>query len=360
MTYTIEKQLLPIRQKTLTSSRFIIAHESGNSTNTGPNALTNELHYMSLNAKKGGAFTSHWVGAGGKVIQIAQTNRIQYGCGVKANPYAYAQVELARTSDKEQFKKDYGAYVWLLKTLAQEASIPSTLNRGKTIQDKGIKTHHWVSQYLGGTTHTDPDSYLASFGISLAQFAADIESEAIVKPGNDSHYLTHIVKKGDSLWGIAKKYSTTISWLKTINQLPSEVIYLGQELKITQQQWTLSKKEIVQQIQRTVGTSPDGVVGPNTKKAVFQLFQRTNGIYPNGLWSVELAKKARLISLNCEGWDVYAVQAMLYCKGYTSVGTLDKKYGPKTTAAIKQFQKNHNLTADGKCGPKTQKQLFND
>ena len=359
MTHNIEKQLLTLQQKPLKDIRFIIAHESGNSKNTGPNALENEIQYMSRNAKKGGAFTSHWVGAGGKIVQLAQTNLIQYGAGANANPYAYAQVELARTTDKQQFEKDYAAYVWLLKTLASRASIPLTLNSGKSIQDKGIKTHHWVSQHLGGTTHTDPDSYLASFGISLIQFAADLAKGTPAQSDNSVSYLTHIVKRGDTLWSIAKKNSTTVTWLKTVNQLPSEVIYIGQELKITQKPLSLSKNEIVQQIQRTVGTTPDGLIGPHTKKAIFQLFQRASGIYPSGVWSDNLSQSARTLLLNCEGWDVYAVQAILYCKGYTSVGLLDKKYGSKTTTAIKQFQKENHLAIDGICGPKTQKPLFN-
>ncbi|MDN6625991.1 MAG: N-acetylmuramoyl-L-alanine amidase [Pisciglobus halotolerans] len=177
MTYPIEKKLISIQQKPLINKAFIIAHESGNALNSGPNSLESEISYMTQQAKKGGPFTSHWVGEGGRIVQLAKTGMIQYGAGRKANPYAFAQVELARTTSKEQFKKDYAAYVWLLQKLAKEAQLPVTLNSGNSIQDKGIKTHHWVSRCLGGTNHTDPDAYFAHFGISISQFKKDIERE---------------------------------------------------------------------------------------------------------------------------------------------------------------------------------------
>lgn len=358
MTYTIENRLINLNQRPLKESRFIIAHESGNPKNTGPNALQNEVQYMKRNALTGGAYTSHWVGAGGEIIQLAKTGLVQFGAGAKANPYAFAQVELARTTNPEQFKKDYQAYVWLLRKLAREAGIPLTLNNGKSMTIKGIKTHHWVSKYVGGTTHTDPDDYLASFGVSLAQFSSDIAQETSPNEKAASSYFTHVVQPGDSLWGIAKKYNSTVSWLKTVNQLPSEVIYKGQRLKITENSNNLNARETIQQIQRTVGTAPDGLYGPKTKKAILQLFQRAAGLYPDGVWKDAISQSARTIKLGCSGWDVYAVQAILFCQGYTNIGTVDKHCGPLTITAIKDFQQKNQLTIDGKCGPKTAKKLF--
>lgn len=358
MSYQIEKRLLKLHQRPLKDARFIIAHDSGNPNNTSPDSLENEVQYMSRNATNGGAFTSHWVGGGGKIIQLAQTGLIQFGAGAKANPYAYAQIELARTNNLEQFKKDYHAYVWLLRKLAIEAAIPLTLNKGDSLTEKGIKTHHWISKHLGGTTHTDPDDYLARFGISLTQFASDISKGSVKNDEQTSGYLTHIVQRGDTLWAIAKKYNSTVSWLKMVNQLPSEVIYMGQELKITKKKVELSQKDIIQQIQRTAGAHPDGLFGPKTKKGLLQLFQRAAKIYPDGIWNDSIMQSARTIKLNTNGWDVYAVQAMLYCTGYTQVGPLDKQCGPLTVAAIKQFQQANQLIVDGKCGPKTVKRLF--
>ncbi|MEQ6855315.1 N-acetylmuramoyl-L-alanine amidase [Lysinibacillus capsici] len=169
MTYPIEKRLMSgLPNIRLEAIKYVIAHESGNPNNCGPDALENEIAYMNRN--KANAFTSHWVGDGGRIVQIAPVGRLQYGCGSKGNPLSYAQVELARTSDKEQFKKDYAAYIWLLRELAKEAGIPVVLDGA----GNGIKSHRWITDNLKGTTHRDPYSYLASMGISEAQFKLDI------------------------------------------------------------------------------------------------------------------------------------------------------------------------------------------
>ena len=156
--------------KALTAVKYVIAHESGNPNNCGPNALENEIAYMNRN--KDNAFTSHWVGGGGKIVQVAPVGKLQYGCGPKGNPLSYAQVELARTNDKEQFKKDYAAYIWLLRELAKEACIPVVLDG----TGNGIKSHRWITDNLKGTTHRDPYSYLASMGITAEQFKLDIKN----------------------------------------------------------------------------------------------------------------------------------------------------------------------------------------
>jgi N-acetylmuramoyl-L-alanine amidase len=171
MSYSIEQRLMTgLPNKALTAVKYVIAHESGNPNNCGPNALENEIAYMNRN--KANAFTSHWVGGGGKIVQIAPVGKLQYGCGPKGNPLSYAQVELARTNNKEQFKKDYAAYIWLLRELAKEACIPVVLDG----TGNGIKSHRWITDNLKGTTHRDPYSYLASMGITEEQFKLDIKN----------------------------------------------------------------------------------------------------------------------------------------------------------------------------------------
>ncbi|WP_083669586.1 DUF5776 domain-containing protein [Viridibacillus sp. FSL H8-0123] len=204
MTYNIENQIIVgLPSIALTTKSYVVAHESGNPNNTSEKALENELAFMKRNYKN--AFVSHWVGAGGRIVQLAPVGKLQYGCGPKGNPHSYAQVELARTWDKEQFKKDYAAYIWLLRKLAKDAEISIALDG----TGKGVKSHKWITNNLGGTTHVDPYSYLASMGITEAQFKKDIMNgldsaiTTVSKTNNTEEYY----KKGTGLYRIIKPCS---------------------------------------------------------------------------------------------------------------------------------------------------------
>lgn len=48
----------------------------------------------------------------------------------------------------------------------------------------GIKSHRWITNNLGGTTHIDPYSYLQSMGISEAQFKLDIKNGLSIENKN--------------------------------------------------------------------------------------------------------------------------------------------------------------------------------
>jgi peptidoglycan hydrolase-like protein with peptidoglycan-binding domain len=53
-----------------------------------------------------------------------------------------------------------------------------------------------------------------------------------------------------------------------------------------------------------------------------------------------------------EGYDVYFLQKHLKELGYYT-GSLDGKYGPNTTAAVKALQTASGIKADGVVGPQT-------
>ncbi|MEK6454421.1 LysM peptidoglycan-binding domain-containing protein [Caldifermentibacillus hisashii] len=50
---------------------------------------------------------------------------------------------------------------------------------------------------------------------------------------SDSVATTYKVKAGDSLWSIAKKYGTTVQNIKNLNQLTTDIIYVGQTLAVS-------------------------------------------------------------------------------------------------------------------------------
>lgn len=68
--------------------------------------------------------------------------------------------------------------------------------------------------------------------------------------------------------------------------------------------------------------------------------------------AVEEAAEAAVIKQGSTGSQVRTIQTKLKNWGYYT-GSVDGIYGPKTTAAVKYFQRKNGLTADGIVGSKT-------
>lgn len=60
-----------------------------------------------------------------------------------------------------------------------------------------------------------------------------------IKSVNNEYY---VVKSGDNLWNIANKYNTSVSNLKNINNLNSDILQIGQKLIIPSNQTYIVKK----------------------------------------------------------------------------------------------------------------------
>lgn len=325
--YTIEKQFISgVPTRPLNAKNIIVAHESGNPNNTGANSLQAEINYMKNNWNKGAkAWVSHWVGGGGRIVQLAPTGIRQNGAGGQANRVAYAHVELARTNNKRTFEKDYKAYVWLLRRLADEAGIPKTLD---TKNKKGIKSHDWVRRNLGGTTHTDPYGYLASFGISKAKFKSDVEN-GIRESGKVNE--SHSVSKPTA----ANVNNSIVDYLKS-KGMPSGYNYrkkLASRNGIKNYRGTADQNKLLL----------DKLKG-NVKK--FNLPTR-----------VLKLKKPQMY-----GKDVMEYQAALASiyfypeKGAKNNG-VDGYFGKKTADCTKRFQSYYGLVVDGNAGPDTMRKL---
>ena len=78
------------------------------------------------------------------------------------------------------------------------------------------------------------------FGIPVSELKSinNLKENTILRPGlvlkipTNETTIIYIVKKGDSLYKIAKKYDTTVSEIIRINNLPTTALYINQELRI--------------------------------------------------------------------------------------------------------------------------------
>lgn len=65
---------------------------------------------------------------------------------------------------------------------------------------------------------------------NLTSNVLSIGQELIIPTGIEEESNTYIVEKGDSLWSIANKFNTTVTRLKELNNLSSNILQIGQIL----------------------------------------------------------------------------------------------------------------------------------
>ncbi len=109
----------------------------------------------------------------------------------------------------------------------------------------------------------------------------------------------------------------------------------------------------------------DGIAGPQTKRSV-RKFQRRNGLLVDGIAGPQTRRAlgrlgrpsygARPMRLGMVGWDVSALQFRLARRG-VGPGGIDGRFGPRTDAAVRRFQRRVGLSADGIAGPATRRAL---
>lgn len=107
----------------------------------------------------------------------------------------------------------------------------------------------------------------------------------------------------------------------------------------------------------SAGLTVDGVYGPKTKTAATKAYQKILGVTQDGIFGAKSKAAVKTLKSGSKGNDVYLLQAMLYCAGYSCKG-VDGIFGANTTSAVKSYQKSKGLTQDGIAGKNTMEKLY--
>ena len=114
-----------------------------------------------------------------------------------------------------------------LLSIGQVLKIKDSYSNGKTTYTVQKGDSLWVIANKYGITTEELKSYnnLTSNLLSIGQVLK-------IPQGKTSTENIYTVKKGDSLWTIANRYNTTVEKIKVLNNLTSNLLSIGQQLKI--------------------------------------------------------------------------------------------------------------------------------
>lgn len=95
-----------------------------------------------------------------------------------------------------------------------------------------VRNQNWYVREVSGDRAVIDKNESGTNNIMSAVRVCDLEA---VRKANHEDFIVHTVKKGDTLWGIAKKYlgsGSRYGELKRLNDLDGDFIAVGQKLKI--------------------------------------------------------------------------------------------------------------------------------
>jgi LysM repeat protein len=109
-----------------------------------------------------------------------------------------------------------------------------TNNNGKK-QHLNESVKQYIEEKIPSLNPSIVKIMMGTFVVATVAFAAEPmkKAEASTEPSIVENNKTYQVKQGDTLWGIAKSHNMTTTQLKQLNQLTGDMIYIGQVLNVS-------------------------------------------------------------------------------------------------------------------------------
>jgi hypothetical protein len=285
MSYVVEKDYKGFKKKTYRKGKpeGVVMHDTANDNSV----ITGEISYMTRVYPQKGVFV-HAFADHSRIIEIADTAYMCQGAGKYANP-RFFQIELCHSKTKEQFIEAFNRWCYWSALKLVEEGLPAT-----PAQPDGTGTiwsHNLVTKYLGDSTHTDPDGYLARWGYTW--------QDAVNK----------VIEFYNEIKGVKPQPAPQVDFNKAI----LDRLHFSN----------------VKELQSVLGVTADGIIGPITNGVIQQVLNKS--VCKRGSKGV----------------------AVRYIQFITGAMPPDGIFGPNTQAHVIAWQKKNGLVADGVVGPKT-------
>ena len=153
-------------------------------------------------------------------------------------------------------------------SVGQQLQIPTTTTTTTYTVVKGDTLYKIANQYNTTVDELIELNKLTSTALSIGQkLIVPIENNS---PDSSTSYITYTVKKGDNLYNIAREYGVTVETIKQANNLTSNLLSIGQVLKIPTtnieidyQEYVVEKEDSLYSIAQKFNVTVDDIIEKN-------------------------------------------------------------------------------------------------
>ncbi|MBP3657441.1 MAG: peptidoglycan-binding protein [Clostridia bacterium] len=217
-------------------------------------------------------------------------------------------------------------------------------SNGETVKDvqTKLKALKYYSGEITGNVGNKTEAAIKAF-----QRDYNLTADGIAGPATlaklDAVYAQKGGNGGDSGSGGGLRLNSNGAAVRTLQQNLTKLGYYWAEITGN---FGAKTETAVKRFQEENGLKPDGVAGAKTLAAIEKALKNS------GLKDDDSQNDGSVLKLNSQGTKVSKLQTDLKTLGYY-YADITGNFGAKTEAAVKKFQQDKGLTADGVAGAKT-------